>query len=733
MSRGCGKSRFGPHRFIQKYRMPTPGIARSVQRPKPIHWVLLLLILPASSHMAFGQAPLFYANENTTVRKISIKFVEGETLDEETLLKQIATSQPSTFDRIKRFLPFVSPTRHRFDAVTLQKDVVRLRRYYREHGFLFAEIDYPASQLDTTKNRIHVIFSITEGPPLILQDFGFYDPDGRYALDIFPPALRERWVRFRDRLTLQLGQRYTDSERIRIQDNALNWLKDNGFAFATVKADAVVDSVANTADVRYVVDPGPLGRVSEIQIEGNESVGDRVLTRELPFKVGDRFSNRKVSQGQREIFGLNLFRVALADIPEQPADSSVIVRYRVREAKARFLTGQTGYSRQEGVTIQGEWRHRNFFGGARNSSVNATALTGYLGSTSGDNLALRRFSFSTSIRQPYLFSAYFSGSVSPFIQWERDPNLRESSEALGINRRDFGFSTTVIYQRMSFRPFTLNYTFVRSLQFTAEREDASLQTRDLFNKSVISFNGTIGKLDNFLNPRRGYLLRPFIESAGSVLGSAVEYVKLGTEVQGFLPLTRKISVGARIQAGRVWPLGRSERRLDAGDQLFEDRFDPILFYAGGALDVRGWDTGLLGAKTARPARADDSRIVYEAAGGRSKIALNVEVRQPFPGLGSAWRLATFFDAGQVSGRETTRADGTPTIVDSGRIRLADFRYAVGTGIRYRTPVGYLRFDIAYKLNPSTKDLLSPADALAGRDAEKFLRRFNIHLSIGQSF
>lgn len=255
----------------------------------------------------------------------------------------------------------------------------------------------------------------------------------------------------------------------------------------------------------------------------------------------------------------------------------------------------------------------------------------------------------------------------------------------------------------------------------------------MFNKSVISLNGTVGWLNNYLSPRRGYLIRPYIESAGSILGSEVEYVKLGTEVQGFIPITKQISLGLRTQFGRLWPLGKSREALDADDPTFEDRFDPILFYAGGASDVRGWDTGFLGAKTARPASTGSETIVYEPAGGRAKVAMNVELRYPFPGLSSSWRLATFMDAGQVSAREVRMPDGSTRIVDKGDFRFDDLRFGVGSGVRYRTPVGFIRFDIAFKLNPSDTDLLSPTDAFEGNDNKRFSRRFNFHLSIGQTF
>ena len=88
-----------------------------------------------------------------------------------------------------------------------------------------------------------------------------------------------------------------------------------------------------------------------ILIEGNESVPDYVVRRELPLQVGQRFSQQKMIEGQRELFGLDLFRVAVADVPEQERDNTVTVRYVVREAKLRVVRAQTGYGFEDGIVL----------------------------------------------------------------------------------------------------------------------------------------------------------------------------------------------------------------------------------------------------------------------------------------------------------------------------------------------------------------------------------------------
>ena len=52
------------------------------------------------------------------------------------------------------------------------------------------------------------------------------------------------------------------------------------------------------------------------------------------------------------------------------------------------------------------------------------------------------------------------------------------------------------------------------------------------------------------------------------------------------------------------------------------------------------------------------------------------------------------------------------------------RYDVGPGLRYNTPIGPLRFDLGYQLNPIP-------GLIVNGEPEK--RHFRFHFSIGQAF
>lgn len=742
-------------------------------------WGLVLLILGlfAIPLPTQAQAPLHLVNSETSVREVSFRFVGSQTFSPDRLREQIATQAPSVLAGLQNRFAFLPGLQYRpflFDPVTLQKDVVRLRRFYQQNGFPQPQIDYPASQLDTTSNAIHVIFTIREGTPLTIQDLSFRAGDGEQPVTTqFPPGLQNEWTTFQAQSTIQTGERYTDFKRSQIEDNVLSWLRNQGFAFADVSSTATIDTAATAVSLRFDVDAGPLTHVSEILVEGNESVNDRIVLRELPFRVGDRFSAEDVSAGQQQLFDLNLFRVALADVPEQPRDSSVTVRYRVRESNLRAYSGQFGYGTQPGVTIEGSWRHRNFHGNARSLIVSLIADTGYpqnppeffpdFLSRSATQEPNRRFRASATLRQPYLLTDRLSASLEPFAEERINPNLgADPTRFLSLSERRFGLNTSLTYDFLPFRALSLQHSFARVEQFRAPTDaDTIGRGDDLFDTSIFTLGGTFGKADDFINPSRGYIFRPSLEVGGYPFDSGVDFVRASGGLSGYLPLSDRMELAGRLFGGLLWPFDESRRNLtlspSASDSLmrenrkYQDRFSDYLFYAGGGSDVRGWQSRLGGGKVLRQSETARSEYVYRPIGARLKVGVNLEARLPLPGLGDSWRSAVFLDAayldsGTLNLIPPPNVSRTIAVSDNQSINTDPSQLLVGTGagLRYQTPFGFIRFDLAYKLTPDALDLRRPgslgekaveedSDRPIAATPTRTIRRFRLHFGIGRSF
>ena len=703
-----------------------------MRRPLPLRFSLLaltLLVLAGARPAAAQEAPLYLVDNQTQVRNIRFDFAEDQTFEAEALMEQIALTEQSgllgsvALRRRLSFIPFIADVGvHPFSPVVMQKDVVRLERYYNRNGFLSPEVDWLV-RLDSASNVVTVLFTIDEGPPLLLEELIFEGPNGEPADALLPPDLRSDWAEFRDEIALRQGTRLDDFTLIQLENQTFSWVRDQGYAFADVTADAAVDSLRNRADVTLVIAPGPRGRVSEIQVEGAESVSPTVVRRELPFRVGDRFSSSKLIEGQREVFGLNLFQIALADVPEeQPEDSTVVVRLRVREGDPRIITAQAGYLSEAGLTAQAQWTHRNFFGGARTFTASGIANTG-LGSFATQPSVLYRAS--VSLRQPYFFNRRLALLGSPFAEY-RDDEIEKSTS--------FGGSTTLLYELEQLKTASLQLGFeTRDVQdpFGTTSDNTrslidSLQTEAIalgrIYRTTLGLSATYGSVDDAFDPRLGFILRPSLEVAGPPVLSSVEYGRGNLTATGFYPLLESVGLFVRATGGRLLPYGGSVP--DAGEgfgQLL--RLRNSVFLAGGTADVRGWGNGLLGSKVLDLVEEQvvENDVVtdtvltadsYFPLGALAKFNGTVEARLPFPGLGPDWGTFVFFDIGRLwtPDEEFDLSDApVPFLLEDTYGDPEQFFYSTGAGLSFATPVGALRFSVGYKLNPSFFDLRSPGD------------------------
>lgn len=708
--------------------------------PRALACCLLLVLAPR----AWAQdpaperegAPLFLIDKSTKIDRLSFTFEGSETFSENELVEGalLATTEPTFLERLMSVFPWASLDLMTLVPIEVQKDVARLRDFYKQRGFPQARIDYGGSKLDTAANHIHIIFNVNEGPPTNVRSLRYQNSDGVSLDSLFNTAVpgaqsADRWARFRREVPTQPGKRFSTFDFSVTKGQVLDFTRDRGFAFASIDSDSTISSDQRLIDLTVTVTTGPRAVVDTVQIRGNGSVEDRVARREVPLQPGDLFNQGRLLNGQRNLFAIPIFRVAVGLVPDQPVDSTVTIRYEVREADLRLFRAQTGYSREEGIVLQPSIEHRNFMGSARSLTLASEWRTTLLATAAGDFKPIRRLDIQATLTQPFVYRRELSAILAPFYRFEDNDNL-------GIGYREFGVNTTLIYEIMPFRTANLRYTFAYTKPLSV-REAAS---RDAFNRSILGGSATLGKVDDFFQPTEGTLYRPGFEVAAGLLGSGVEYAKAELNVAHYRPLSRNVQAGARLYGGYIKPFGAS---TDQFDPIVEYRFDLIRFYAGGSSDVRGWGLQQLGPKLiiadtvalpagpsgAGPAQPTEvQNFLYEAVGGTAKVATNLEVRTPFPGLSESWRAAFFVDAGYLNAEEGGRG-----LYDAKQLRVG-----TGAGIRYLTPIGFLRLDVGYKVNPAESDVYSAEDLyrkrFLGEDPRASLwRRFALHLSIGQAF
>jgi translocation and assembly module TamA len=205
--------------------------------------------------------------------------------------------------------------------------------------------------------------------------------------------------------------------------------------------------------------------------------------------------------------------------------------------------------------------------------------------------------------------------------------------------------------------------FQRQLYLRFEREDFTIGDDDeIVNYFIPGATLSRLKADNVLFPRRGYSWSADVRGAAALVVSDTSFVRAEATGRAAYPLGERARALFRLQAG-----GMSVE--DFGELPTTERF-----YAGGDRSVRGYKYQSLGP-------TDESG---NNTGGRYLLAGSVEADYL---IWKKWGAALFVDAGNAD-------DNFPPDLEAG----------VGAGVRWRTPVGMLRLDVAHPLRNSNDNL-----------------------------
>ena len=137
---------------------------------------------------------------------------------------------------------------------------------------------------------------------------------------------------------------------------------------------------------------------AQIDVQGNTRVSDNVVTRQLTFRPNWRFRLGQLQDSQRKLYSLETFQFVNIEpvINEGEQPEIVPVKVTVTEGKPRKVNFGLGYGSEEKARASIDWRHVNFFGGARTLQFEGrySALAKAGGSISGSRTCSRRASTS---------------------------------------------------------------------------------------------------------------------------------------------------------------------------------------------------------------------------------------------------------------------------------------------------------------------------------------------------
>ncbi len=606
----------------------------------------------------------------TQVRKVKIRGNEAFT---DIVLKDvIATEAPGFFRRIQ----FWKRGGFDYSETEVRRDVIRIERFYRRRGFYDISVSHQIEQGSKEHQRI-VIFNVQEGEPTLVEnlDLIFENTDEDFIEEI--KEFRD-FQRAQDNNPLREGRRYEAVRHPDIEGAYLNALRNSGFAFAQTRIEADVDTVGRKADVRVIMEPKQIATFRNIEVEGELTVSESLIRYQSGIREGQQYSLRRMRDGQQLLFRHPLVRLATLSIPEQEPDDYVDIRIRIREQSLRSVQVLAGFGNEELLRGQVTWTHRNPFGNGHRFSVTTRA---------------------SFIEQRGNLEYLLPGFVNPRSNLSISPfGVRRLEDNFLLYRT--GINNNLTYYHSQQLIGSVSYEF--SLNDEAVRDGRSTQTdsTQIYNVSSLRLSALYNESTS--ERGRGWSVRPFAEISGFLNTGTISYQRFSLDVRRFIEFSSTTKLALRVDTGL----------LLSGDPFSTP--SNIRFYSGGSNSVRGYSRRQLGPK--RPVKDDDGNFKqYVPLGGQSAMMFNSEIRQDLPFLLNGLQIAGFLDGGQVW---VSYKDTNPS----------ELQYGAGGGLRYMSPVGPIRLDLGWKLNPREDDLNSFEGQNFGG-----VNRWALHFSIGQAF
>jgi translocation and assembly module TamA len=465
----------------------------------------------------------------------------------------------------------------------------------------------------------------------------------------------------------------------------LNALLEQGYAFAKVDAPVAYEAAEEPAlDVNFHVVTGPRVNVGEIHIEGQKRTHEALLRRTLRVRTGDPYRLSAIERGRRDLLALGVFDLVTVQVGSAvDATGGVPITFKLRERKRHAASFSAAYSSDLGGSGGVTWTDRNLFGNAEQLSINATAIG--IDGTDTSNLG-----YDTSVKF----------TKPDFLR--RDQSLQLSIGALK-QFLDAYDQTAVTAGAAVTRKLSSVWSASVGLTAVDEKIDQvvgvepdpadpaqNIEVRKTYFYTllalplILSYDSTNlpSPLDD---PRHGFRGSLSVTPTLAIGKPNTTFTILQFKLAGYYDLNKLFGTdpGRSVLAARILEgvaKGANEFSLPPDQR----------FYGGGSSTIRGYRYQSVGPQF--PGTNDP-------IGGTEIEAGSIEFRQRFAGNFGA---AAFVDGGQV----TASASGVPN----------DFRIGVGLGLRYYTPIGPIRVDVAV-----------PTKKRSGDDD------FELYIGLGQAF
>jgi outer membrane protein insertion porin family len=651
----------------------------------------------------------------------------------------------------------------RYNQRYLAADVRSLENIYRANGF--AQVAVTPAVLDNYEgheNEIAVKFAIDEGPQMRVGSFRMVGESS------FSEAQLAR------ECNTAAGEPFSEYYIAGDRDVILNYYYNRGFPDATFEVAAnPTPGQSNRMDVTYTIHEGKQVFVDRVLVSGLGHTRHHIVNRELRVAPGDPLSQIEMLKTQQRLYDLGIFNqvdVAVQNPSGKEPTKNVLLD--VQEAKRYTFTYGVGLEFQTGQP----------------TAIGTDQAKGETGVSPRVSLAVTRLNL-WGKNQTITFKADVGSLQQRGLIRYNAPRLLGSLK--------WSLSFTGFYDN------TLDVT-----TFTSQRLEGSVQVREIVNKtSTLDYSFTYRRVkandiqispaeipllslpvrvgepgltyirntrDSDLETTKGSYNAVIAGVASSYFGSQADFSRLLIQNSTYYafgknrPRDKKYVIARSTRVGLENAFGNTSI-LPPG----QDCPDPTKtscpgatviplaerFLAGGGNSHRGFGLNQAGPR---------DPVTGFPVGGSALLLNNLELRLPpstLPYVHDNISFALFWDAGNVFVDGRTMVDNllrwrqkdpqvclqNPAPGSATTPQQCNYSYvsnALGIGVRYRTPIGPVRFDFGYNLNPpafpscqATPGSSGQASTYCSVNSNQTLpyfvpqheSHFNVYFSIGQTF
>ena len=559
----------------------------------------------------------------------------------------------------------------RFSQQLARADADSTRSLYFSNGFLDAQVSFDVNDSYAgKKNNLFVAFHVTEGLQSLVQSVQI-EGNQEITTDALLGVTGST-----------AGQPYSDANVASDRNNILAMYYDAGFPEARFQEEILPGDSSTRKRLIYHVTEGTRVEVSQVLLTGYQFTRPGIILRQVQIHPEQPLRESQVVETQRQLYNLGVFsRVQIA--PQNPAgtDPAKAVVVETQEG-SRYTVGYGfgfevqrlagGSSNPTGTTIGASPRgifeisRSNMFGRAQTLSFRVRASTlqyrGLVGYTANNLLTKKNLSL----------------QLTGFADKTQDVNT--------FNSRRYEGSFQIVQTLSPWSSLLYRYFYrrveVSNIATTIDPEEIPL----LSQPTLVSGFGITYARDHRDNPgdaTRGTFNTLDVSDSIKALGSSASFFRGFFQNSSYTPFGRAFVFARSTRFGIEEPFGNTSN-LDIPL--------PERFFAGGGTSLRGFGLNQAGPR---------DPVTGFPIGGLALLAFNQEIRFPMklPFVGNRLGGTLLYDGGNVYSEINNISFRWKPQSSSGN-NLDYFSHTVGFGIRYPTPVGPVRIDFGYQLNPA---------------------------------